>query len=90
MEDTLWDEFLDMCDAELMMLKFSEKYNVEFISSNTDLLSNKGQVIDHKDKDTVVSYVIRITNIETGEIEEINSSILIPSSNKIDECYIKR
>ena len=30
MEDTLWDEFLDMCDAELMMLKFSEKYNVEF------------------------------------------------------------
>ena len=89
-KDTLWNEFLALCDAELQMLKFSELYDFEFVSSNTNLLSNTGQVIGHNVYDTFVDYVIRITDKQTGEIKEINSAILVPGSIKIDPCYIGR
>ena len=86
--DTLWDEFLEMCDAELSVLRYSKNYQFTFVSSNTKLLSNTGQVIDHNAYDTIVPYKILITNKTTNEIVEINSAILIPSSLKIDPCYM--
>lgn len=86
--DTLWDEFLELCDVELKMIEFSKQYKFEFISSDLSLLTNTGRVISHKTTNVCVPYVIRITNIDTNEQTIINSSIIIPSSLDIDPCYI--
>ena len=39
MEDTLWDEFLELCDVELKMLEYSKIYKFELISSDENLLT---------------------------------------------------
>ena len=76
-EDTLWDEFLELCDAELKMIEYSKTYTFEFISSDTSLLSNTGRVIGHNITSERVPYVIKITNINTNETIELNSSLSI-------------
>ncbi len=90
MEDTLWDEFLDLCNVELQMLRFSQDYKFEFISGNESMIDNKGRVINHLETSECVSYIIRITNLKTNEIKEIHSSIIIPSSLDIDPDYITK
>ena len=90
MEDTLWDEFLELCDVELKMLRYSKYYKFEFLSSDTELLTNTGRVINHRLERQTVKYTIKITNIMTGEIIELNSAIIIPSSLEIDPCYITK
>ena len=89
-KDTLWDEFLELCDVELEMLKYSKNYKFEFISSDTELLTNTGRVIGHKLERQCVKYTIKITNNKTGEIIELNSAIIIPSILEIDPCYITK
>ncbi len=90
MEDTLWDEFLELCDVELKMLEYSKTYKFELISSDETLLTNTGRVINHKVSRECVTYTIRITNKNTNQVIELNSSIVIPSSLEIDPCYINR
>lgn len=87
--DTLWDEFLELCDAELKMIEYSKKYKFEFISSDTTLLTNTGRVISHNKESVCVPYSIKIINIETNQEIIIDSSIIIPGSLDIDQCYIK-
>lgn len=89
-EDTLWDEFLDLCDVELQMLEYSKDYKFELISKNTALLSNTGRIINHNTSSECVEYTIRITNINTNKVVEINSSIIIPGSINIDPCYMNK
>ena len=89
-EDTLWDEFLDLCAAELKMIEFSKIYKFEFISSDTSLLTNTGRVINHETTNKRVPYVIKVTNINTNESVEVNSSVVIPSSLEIDPDYITK
>lgn len=86
-EDILWDEFLYMCDVELKMREYCEKYSFEFISSDESILTNSGRVIDHRVNSVCVPYSIRITNLESGEISYINSSIVVPSALDIDVCF---
>ncbi len=90
MEDTLWDEFLDLCNVELQMLKYSKKYKFEFISSDESMIDNRGRIINHKETTECVAYTIRITNLETNEVKEIHSSIIVPSSLDIDPNYITK
>ena len=90
MEDTLWDEFLDLCNVELQMLKYNKEYKFEFVSSDETMLDNKGRVINHKETTECIAYTIRITNLKTNEVKEINSSIIIPSSLDIDPNYITK
>ncbi|MBQ8292725.1 MAG: N-acetylmuramoyl-L-alanine amidase [Bacilli bacterium] len=90
MEDTLWDEFLELCDVELKMLEYNKQYKFELISSDTSLLTNTGRVIGHTNSRECVPYTIRITNISTNEVIELQSAIIIPSSTEIDPCYINR
>ena len=90
MEDTLWDEFLDLCNVELQMLRYSKDYKFEFISSDPSKIKNNGRIINHSDTSECVAYVIRITNLSTNEVTEINSSIIIPSSLDIDPDYITK
>ena len=90
MEDTLWDEFLDLCNVELQMLKYNKEYKFEFVSSDEIMLDNKGRVINHKETTECIAYTIRITNLKTNEVKEINSSIIIPSSLDIDPNYITK
>ena len=89
-EDTLWDEFLDLCNVELQMLKYSQEYKFEFISSNQSMIDNRGRIINHLETSECVPYTIRITNIKTNETKEILSSIIIPSSLDIDPNYITK
>ena len=42
-DDTLWDEFLDLCNVELQMLQYSKQYKFEFISSDTSKIKNNGR-----------------------------------------------
>ena len=90
MEDTLWDEFLDLCNVELQMFKYNKEYKFEFISGDESMIDNKGRVINHVETTKCVPYTIRITNLKTNEIKEINSSIIIPSSLDIDPNYITK
>ena len=89
-EDTLWDEFLDLCNVELQMIKYCKEYKFEFISGDTSMIDNSGRVINHKDSAECVPYTIKITNLSTNEIIEINSAIIIPSSFDIDPNYITK
>lgn len=89
-EDTLWNEFLDLCNVELQMLKYSKEYKFEFISGDESMIDSKGRVINHVETTKCVPYTIRITNLKTNEIKEINSSIMIPSSLDIDPDYITK
>ena len=54
------------------------------------MIDVKGRVINHVETTECVLYTIRITNLETNEIKEINSSIIIPSSLDIDPNYITK
>ena len=87
-EDTLWDEFLDLCNVELQMIKYCKEYKFEFISGDESIIDNKGRIINHKEKTECIAYTIRITNLKTNEVKEINSSIIVPSSLDIDPNYI--
>ena len=89
-EDTLWDEFLDLCDVELQMLRYSRNYKFEFISGDLSMIDNTGRVINHKITAECVPYIIRITNLATNEKTELKSSIIIPSSLDIDPDYITK
>ena len=89
-DDTLWDEFLDLCNVELQMLQYSKQYKFEFISSDTSKIKNNGRIINHSDVSECVSYTIRITNLSTNEVIDINSSIIIPSCLDIDYDYITK
>ena len=89
-EDTLWDEFLDLCDTELQMLKYSKNYKFEFISGDLSMIDKTGRVINHKTTTECVSYTIKITNRTTNEVKELKSSIIIPSSLDIDPDYITK
>ena len=89
-EDTLWAEFLDLCNVELQMLRYSKEYKFEFISSDETIIDNKGRVINHVETTKCVPYTIRITNLKTNEVKEINSTIIIPSSLDIDPDYITK
>ena len=75
---------------ELQMLKYSKEYKFEFISGNESMIDSKGRVINHVETTKCVPYTIRITNLKTNEIKEINSSIMIPSSLDIDLDYITK
>lgn len=88
-EDTLWDEFLELTDAELVMYRYFKDYSFEFISSDTSLLSNTGRVIGHNNDREVVEYQIKITNKNTNEVTVLDSAIVIPCSSEIDPSYIK-
>lgn len=87
-EDTLWDEFLDLCDVELTMLRYAKEYKFEFISSDTSILSNSGRVIGHSTTTKSIPYTIRITNKKTNEVIELNSSIIISNSINIGQSYM--
>jgi N-acetylmuramoyl-L-alanine amidase CwlA len=90
MEDTSWDEFLDLCDTELQMLRYSKNYKFEFVSGDTSMIDNTGRVINHKVTRECVAYKIIITDLATNEKTELNSSIIIPSSLEIDPDYITK
>ena len=66
-----------------------KKYKFEFISSDTTLLTNTGRVISHNKESVCVPYSIKIINIESNQEIIIDSSIIIPGSLDIDQCYIK-
>ena len=89
-EDTLWDEFLDLCDTELQMLRYSKNYKFEFVSGDTSMIDNTGRVINHKVTSECVPYKIIITDLTTNEKLVLNSSIVIPSSLDIDPDYITK
>ena len=89
-EDTLWDEFLDLCNVELQMLRYSKNYKFEFVSGDTTMIDNTGRVINHKVTRECVAYKIIITDLATNEKTELNSSIIIPSSLEIDPDYITK
>lgn len=89
-EDVLWDEFLDLCNVELKMLQYNKDYKFEFISSDLSKIKNNGRIINHNVESECVSYIIRITNLKTQEVTEINSSIIIPSCIDIDRDYITK
>lgn len=89
-EDTLWDEFLDLCNVELQMIEYLKDYKFEFISSDLSKIKSNGRIINHSDVSECVPYTIRITNLTTNEVTDIHSSIIIPSFLDIDPDYITK
>ena len=87
-EDTLWDEFLNLCEVELEMRKILKKYQIEFISDDTSLISDTGRIINHNIESECATYTIKVTNLETLEVFELHSSIIIPSIVNIDQSYL--
>lgn len=65
-KNDLFDNFRLMVEAEYLMNKFLGDYTFNFVSNNPDLVDNHGKIIKLPDTTTQVSYLVNVSNAETG------------------------
>lgn len=62
----LFDNFRKMVEAEYLMNKFFSDYEFTFISNNPDLVDNHGHMLKVPEANTQVSFLITVSNTQTG------------------------
>lgn len=77
----LWEIFMECVEAEYNKFNnFDDNYSVEFESHNEDLVNNYGRILSIPRYSTTVSYTLKITNKQTGDVTYQTYSTIIHGS----------
>ena len=76
-EGELWYKFIELIEAELALYQTMGDYTISCKSSNPDVLSDNGRIVNVPNYTETVTYTLTIKNNKTGETKELKLSSVV-------------